>query len=366
MLVATWFGYIDAFATLAADLSMTPLDRRTFIAASGSLLLASPSLLQAQTLEKPQLTLAVGGKNLLYYLPLTVAEQLGYFKAEGLDLKIVDFSGGSQALRALVGGSADVVSGAFEHTVNMQAKGQNLRAVVLMGRAPQIVLGVNPKTMPNFKSIADLKGKKIGVTAPGSSTNVMVNFVLAKAGLKPGDVSIIGVGAGNGAVAALRAGQIDALSNLDPVISLLTRSKDLKIVSDTRILAEADKVFGGPMPAACLYLQQGFIDKNPRTVQALVNAIVKANQWIQAAGPGDIIKAVPESYLLGDRAVYIDAFLAAKGALSPDGLFPDKGAETAYRALASIDPEIAKLTLDLKAVYTNDFVKAALARAPRK
>jgi NitT/TauT family transport system substrate-binding protein len=341
-------------------------DRRTFVLATGATLLAPALHAQSQPLEKPQLTLAVGGKNLLYYLPLTIAEQLGYFKAEGLDLKIVDFAGGSQALRALVGGSADVVSGAFEHTVNMQAKGQKLRAIVLMGRAPQIVLGINPKTMPNYKTVADLKGKKIGVTAPGSSTNVMANFVLAKAGLKPSDVSIIGVGAGNGAVAAMRSGQIDAMSNLDPVVSLLTRSNDLKIISDTRIVAEADKVFGGPMPAACLYVPQAFVDKHPRTAQALATAIVRANQWIQKAGAADIIKTVPETYLLGDRAVYIDAFLAAKGALSPDGLFPEKGPDTAFRALASIDPEIAKATLDLKAVYTNDFAKAAMLKHPAK
>jgi NitT/TauT family transport system substrate-binding protein len=324
--------------------------------------LAAPAVLRAQALEKPNVTLAVGGKNLLYYLPLTVAEQLGYFKQEGLDLSIVDFAGGSQALRAVVGGSADVVSGAFEHTVNMQAKGQRLRAFVLQGRAPQIVLGVNPKTMPNFKTVADLKGKKIGVTAPGSSTNVMVNFVLAKAGLKPSDVSIIGVGASQGAVAAMRSGQIDAISNLDPVITLLARSGDLKVVSDTRIVAEADKVFGGPMPAGCLYAPQAFLDKNPNTAQALANAIVRADKWIQAAGPGDIIGAVPESYLLGDRAVYIEAFLAAKGALSPDGMIPEKGPDTAYRALASIDQAIAKAKLDLSAVYTNEFVKKANAK----
>ena len=193
----------------------------------------------------------------------------------------------------------------------------------------------------------------------------MVNFILAKAGLKPSDVSIIGVGAAQGAVAAMRAGQIDAISNLDPVISLLARSGDLKIVSDTRIVAESEKVFGGPMPAGCLYAQQSFIDKNPLTVQALANAMVRAAKWIQAAGPGDIINAVPESYLLGDRAVYIDAFLAAKGALSPDGMIPDKGADTALRALASIDAEIAKAQIDLAAVFTNEFVKKANAKYPK-
>ncbi len=341
------------------------MQRRHLLLAGSATLLAAPAIVRAQALEKPNATIAVGGKNLLYYLPLTIAERRGYFKAEGLELNIVDFAGGSQALKAVVGGSADVVSGAFEHTVNMQFKGQRMRAFALQGRAPQIVLGINPKTMPDFKSVADLKGKKVGVSAPGSSTNVMLNFVLAKAGLKPSDVSVIGVGVAQGAVAAMRSGQIDALSNLDPVITMLQRSGDLKVVADTRVLAEADKIFGGPMPAACLYAPQSFIDKNPATAQAMANAIVRADKWIQSAGPRDIIAAVPESFLLGDRAVYIDAFLAAKGALSPDGMFPEQGAQTAWRALASIDAEIAKAKLDLGAVYTNDFVKKANAKYPR-
>ena len=188
--------------------------------------------------------------------------------------------------------------------------------------------------------------------------------MLAKAGIKPSEVSIIGVGAGSGAVAAMRSGQIDAMSNLDPVITLLQRSGDLKIVTDTRVVADADKVFGGPMPAGCLYAPQTLIDKNPNTVQALANAIVRADKWIQGAGPSDIVKAVPESYLLGDRAVYIDAFLAGKGALSPDGMIPEAGAETARRALASIDPEIAAAKIDLAAIYTNDFVRKA-RKTPR-
>ncbi|MDQ2779205.1 MAG: ABC transporter substrate-binding protein [Pseudomonadota bacterium] len=341
------------------------MKRRTLLIQGSAALLAAPTLVRAQALEKPELTIAVGGKNLLYYLPLTIAEQRGYFKDEGLDLKIVDFAGGSKALQAVVGGSADVVSGAFEHTVNMQFKGQFMRAFVLQGRAPQIVLGINPKTMPKFRGIADLKGKKIGVTAPGSSTNVVVNFLLARAHLKPSDVSIIGVGASQGAVAAMRSGQIDAISNLDPVITLLQRSGDLKIAADLRVVAQSDLIFGGPMLAACLYAPQAFVDKNPKTVQAMANAIVRADKWLQSAGPGDITKTVPESYQLGDRSIYIDAFLASKGAMSKDGLFPKGGPETAFKALASIDPELAKAKLDLSAVYTNEFAQRANAKYPK-
>src|SRR5512134_3419481 len=337
--------------------------RRELLVA-GTAVAAFPALAVAQA-EKKKVTIAVGGKNLLYYLPLTIAEQKGFFKDEGLDVNIVDFAGGARALQAVVGGSADVVSGAFEHNINMQAKGQPMRAFVLQGRAPQIVLAVSTKTMPNFKSVADLKGKKIGVSAPGSSTNIMANYVLAKSGLKPSDVSYVGVGVSQGAVAALRSGQIDAISNLDPVITILARSNDIKIVSDTRDVAEADKVFGGPMPAATLYAPISFIEKNPNTVQALTNAIVRANKLIQQSGPSDIVRVVPESYLLGDRAIYIDAFLKAQKALSPDGMIPEQGPATALRALQSVDEAMRSAKLDLKAVYTNDFVRKANAKYPK-
>jgi NitT/TauT family transport system substrate-binding protein len=341
------------------------IGRRSFLLAASGAAATLMTGARAQAPEKTKVTIAVGGKNLLYYLPLSIAEQLKYFQNEGLEVEIVDFAGGAKALQAVVGGSADVVSGAFEHTLNMQAKGQPMRAFVLQGRAPQIVLGIGTKAMPNYKTIADLKGKKIGVTAPGSSTNILANFVLGRGGLKPSDVSIIGVGASQGAVAALRAGQIDAISNLDPVITILQRSGDIKIVSDTRDVAEADRVFGGPMPGGCLYSPVHFLERNPNTAQALTNAMVRASKWIQQAGAAEIIKAVPESYQLGDRAIYIDAFLKAKGALSPDGSFPENGSATAFRALASVDESIAKSKLDLKTNFTNEFVKKANARYPK-
>jgi NitT/TauT family transport system substrate-binding protein len=316
----------------------------------------------AQALEKPKVSIAVGGKNLFYYLPLTIAEQLGYFKDEGLQVEISDFAGGAKALQAMVGGSADVVSGAYEHTINMQAKNQPIVAFVLEGRAPQIVLAVNNKTMPNYKGIADLKGKKIGVTAPGSSTSIMASYVLAKGGLKPTDVSFIGVGAAAGAISAIRSGQIDAIANLDPVISMLEQHNEIKTVADTRTLKDTNDVFGGPMPAATLYAPAAFIQKYPNTTQALTNAMVRALKWIQKAGPSDIIKAVPESYLLGDRSLYIDAFMKVRQAISPDGYFPPGGPDTALRTLKAFEPSLADKQIDLSKTFTNSFVQKANAK----
>jgi NitT/TauT family transport system substrate-binding protein len=344
------------------------LNRRAFTTAAAALAaatIAAPMVRAQGRLEKTKIALAVGGKAAFYYLPLTISEQLGYFKDEGLDVEISDFAGGAKALQALVGGSADVVSGAFEHTINMQARNQFIEAFVLQGRAPQIALGVSTKNIPHYKSLADLKGKKIGVSAPGSSTNMVANLVLSRAGIKASDVSYVGVGTAAGALAALRSGQIDAMSNTDPVMTMLEQKGDVKIVSDTRTLKGTQEVFGGPMPAACLYAATEFVQKNPNTCQALANAIVHGLKWLQTAGPSDIIKTVPESYLLGDRAVYVDAFLAAKGALSPDGMIPEAGAETARRALASIDPAIAGAKIDLAAIWTNDYAKRANAKYPK-
>jgi len=127
---------------------------------------------RSDSIEKKQVTFGVGGKAALYYLPLTICDRLGYFREQGLDVTINDFRGGAQSLQALVGGSVDVVTGAYEHTIRMQAKGQDVRAVIELGRFPGIVLGVRKDKAASYKSAADLEGAKIGVTAPGSSASV--------------------------------------------------------------------------------------------------------------------------------------------------------------------------------------------------
>ncbi|MCD6682066.1 MAG: ABC transporter substrate-binding protein [Burkholderiaceae bacterium] len=336
--------------------------RRRFLACTlaATALAVVPFAVHAQGKpEKPKLTIAVGGKAAFYYLPLTIAEQLGYFKEQGLNVEILDFAGGSAALRAVVGGSADVVSGAYEHTISLQANNQYFKAFVLQGRAPQIAIGVSTKA--KYSSPADMKGMKIGVSAPGSSTNMVANYFLSKHGMKASDVSYIGVGTGSAAIAAIESGQIDALSNVDPVMTMLEQRGAVKIVADTRTLKGTEALFGGPMPAGCLYAPEDFVKQNPNTVQALATAMVKALKWLQQAGPSEIVKTVPEAYLLGDRALYLASYNNVKDAISPDGLIPDAGAKTTLKALASFNPKIQPEKIDLSRTYTNEFTRKALA-----
>jgi NitT/TauT family transport system substrate-binding protein len=314
---------------------------------------------QAQ-IEKRDVHIAVGGQNSFYYLPITIAERQGYFKEEGLNVKISDFAGGAAALRAVVGGSADVVSGAYEHTISLQSKKQYFQAFVAQGRLPQIALGVATAKAGSIKSYKDLKGLKIGVSAPGSSTHNLVKQLVTQAGLDPNkDVSIIGVGVAAQAVAAMKSGQIDAISNVDPVITKLERDNTIKVIADTRTVKGTETVWGAPLPSGVLHAAIEFVQKNPNTVQALANAIVRADKWIARASATDVAKVVPESYLLGDRALYMFSFDKVKEAFSPDGIISDAGAKATLKSLAAFDPNIKPTEIDLARTYTNEFAKKA-------
>ena len=289
-----------------------------------------PVSARAQALEKTHVELGVGGKSLLYYLPLTIAERKGFFKERGLDVAITDFPGGAKSLQALVGGSVDVVTGAYEHTIRMQSKGQDIRAVIELGRFPGIAVGVRKNV--KWNSPADFRGMKIGVTAPGSSTNMLMNFVMATAGLSPSDASYIGIGSAQSALAAMQRGEIDAISHLEPVLSFLERAGEIRIVVDTRTEEGTRALFGGANPAAVLYMKKAYIDANPNTAQALTNAFYKTLQWLKTATPEDIAATVPEEYLLGDKPLYL---LAAK---TPE---ESKGEWDYYKPIATIKAEDA-------------------------
>jgi NitT/TauT family transport system substrate-binding protein len=311
--------------------------------------------------EETKVTIAVGGKSTLYYLPLALAERLGYFKDQGLDVEIADFAGGSKALQAMLGGSADVTAGGFDHVIVLQARGQKLYAFVLMLATPAISLGVATPKAAQYRSPADLKGMKIGVTAPGSSTHMFVNRVLASAGLSSEDVSIVGVGNGPGAIAAVRSGQIDAISNVEPAITMLERSGAIKVVADSMTEKSTRAVFGAALPAGCLYTKEEFIRIHPDTVQALTNAIVRALMWLQKASAEDVAKAVPPEYLAGDRALYLAAFEKSRATYSKDGLIPPAGARNLYDVLRGFDPAVkAAPALDVGQTYDNAFVQRAL------
>jgi NitT/TauT family transport system substrate-binding protein len=309
--------------------------------------------------SKPKVSIAVGGASCLCYLPTVLAKQLGEYDKAGVEVELINFKGGSQALQAVIGGSADVVSGYYDHCVNLAAKGQHLQSFVVYDRYPGLVLAVSPEAK-GINSIKDLAGKPVGVTAPGSSTDFFLKYLLAKNGMDPTSASVVGVGLDATAVAAMEHGKVQAAVMLDPAVTLLqNKHKGFKILADTRSAKDTLDVFGGEYPGGSLYTRADWIAKNEATVQKLTNAIMATLKWIHSHSPEEIMAKMPDEMVGPDKALYLAALKNTMPMYSQNGMMDPKGAQAVLAVFSQSVPEIAKANIDLSKTYTNRFVEAA-------
>jgi NitT/TauT family transport system substrate-binding protein len=335
---------------------MKTLTRGLLAGLAALTLMSGAAFAQAKT----KVTIAVGGASCLCYLPTVLAKQLGEYEKAGLEVDMVDSKGGSQALTAVLGGSADVVSGYFDHCVNLAAKNQALQAIVVYDRYPGLVLVVSPKMTDTIKSVKDLAGKKVGVSAPGSSTHYFLNYITKKAGVDSSGIGVIGIGLGAPAVAAMEQGSVDAAVMLDPSVTVLQgRNKDLRILSDTRTQKDTLDVFGGEYPGGALYTKVEWIEKNPKAAQALTTAIVNTLKWIHSHTPEEIMAKMPDELIGPDKPLYLAALKNTIPMYSTTGKMDPKGAKAVLDVFSQSSPEVAKANIDLSKTYTNQFVDAA-------
>ncbi len=321
--------------------------------------LAALLLSSGLALAQSKVTLAIGGASCLCYLPTMLAHQLGEFKKAGVDVDIVQFKGGSELLKAVMGGSADVVSGYFDHCVNLAAKGQHLQAFVVYDRFPGFALVISPKHTAEINSVKDLANKKVGVSAPGSSTDFFLKYMLGQNGVDPNSVGVIGVGLGATAIAAMEQGQIDAAIMLDPAVTVLAgKYKDLKILSDTRSEKDTLAVFGGQYPGGALYTKADWIASHQKEAQAMTNAIVSTLKWIHSHSAEEITEKMPPEFTK-NKALYIAALKNTMSMYSDTGRMDPKGAAAVLAVFSKSSPAVAKANIDLSKTYTNQFVDEA-------
>jgi len=307
-----------------------------------------------------KVTIAIGGGSCLCYLPTVLARQLGEYEKAGLAVELVDLKGGSDALKAVLGGSADVVSGYFDHCVNLAAKKQEMQSFVVYDRYPGLVLVVSPSHNAEIKSIKDLAGKKVGVSAPGSSTDFFLKYLLKKNGVDASSVAVIGVGLGATAVAAMQQGQIDAAVMLDPSVTVLQGSyPDLRILSDTRTQKDTLDVFGGEYPGGSLYSTTAWVNSHEKEAQALTNAIVNTLAWIHSHSPEEIMAKMPPEIVGKNKELYLAALKNTIPMYSQTGRMDPKGADAVLAVFSQSSPEVAKANIDLAKTFTNRFVEAA-------
>ncbi|HEX4597923.1 MAG TPA: ABC transporter substrate-binding protein [Burkholderiaceae bacterium] len=306
-----------------------------------------------------KITIMVSGMEKQIYLPAKLTEQLGYFKDQGLDVELQSEPSGVNGENEMLAGAVQGVVGFYDHTIDLQAKGKAAMSVVQFSQAPGEVVLVSSKLADTIKSPADFKGRTLGVTGLGSSTNFLMQYLAVSNGVKVSEITPLPVGAGSTFIAAMKQGRIDAGMTTEPTVSTMLASGEAKVLIDLRTPELTAKALGGLYPAACLYMPTVWINAHHEQVQKLANAFVKTMKFIQAHSAEEIASKMPPDYYGSAKASYVSALDGSKAMFTPDGRMPASGPPTVLKVLQGFDKQVAGRTIDLSKTFTTDFVSAA-------
>jgi NitT/TauT family transport system substrate-binding protein len=318
----------------------------------------------AQSQSRTRITIMVGGINKIIYAVATLAKQLGYYEKAGVDIFPLDSPAGVEEADALVAGQIDAAMGYYNHTIDLAGKGKATECVVQIGLTPGHAIVVPPNSP--IKSLADLKGKVMGITGTGSSTDFEMQYLGLRNGVQPSQFTRLPVGAGQTFIAALEHGQIAGGITSQPTIATLVASGQAKILVDLQDNAQSKKAFGGTFPSTCIYMRSDYVKTHKDGVQKFVNAVVWTLKWIHSHTAAQIAAKMPSDYAGSDMNLYVNAWRQTLGFYSTDGIMPKDGPITQYKVLAAFQPDLPGKHVNLKATYTNQFALNADKTTPPK
>ncbi|WP_328447214.1 ABC transporter substrate-binding protein [Streptomyces sp. NBC_00386] len=302
----------------------------------------------------------VGGLDKVIYLPAMLTQRLGYFEDAGLNVELLSEPAGVQAETALVSGQVQGAVGFYDHTLDLQTKGKAVESVVQFSHAPGEVEIVSAKRAGDITSPKDFKGRKLGVTGLGSSTDFLTKYLAVKNGVQVSEFTPVAVGAGPTFVSALQKGAIDGGMTTDPTVATVMEKKLGKVLIDMRTPEGSQKALGGPYPSSSLYMQTDWVNGHKETVQKLANAFVKTLRWMAGHSASEIAAKMPADYSQGNQTLYAGAIESTLPMFTEDGVMPENGPETVEKVLKAFNPNIRNADVDLSKTYTTEFVKKAV------
>ncbi len=308
----------------------------------------------------PKMTIMVGGLEKIIYLTAMLTQRLGYFKDAKVDMTLLNEAAGVEAEDEMLAGRVDGAVGFYDHSIDLQSKGKIVEAVIILDRVPGEALVVSERS--GIKTLADLKGKKIGVTSLGASTNFLASFLVTKGGGSATQYTPLAVGAGNTLIAAIQQNRIDAGVTTDPTISRLEKMGQAHVLVDMRTAAGTRAALGGTYPAACLYMKTEFVNSHKDVIQRAVAAFTRTLQYLQSHNASAVAEQMPEDYYVGDKPLYLRALTNSMNMFNPKGTMPPDGPATVLKVLASFNKELDPNKIDLKKTYTDEFVHATMMK----
>jgi NitT/TauT family transport system substrate-binding protein len=293
------------------------------------------------------------------WLPIYIAQSLGYYREEGLSISISDVAGLSKGMEALLGGSVDVAASTPTLAVQVAAEGRPVQTFLSFSARPSIALVVAPAARAAIHSVSDLEGRRVGVSSPGSPTHLMVNYALVTNGVSPAQVSTISIAAGAASIAALEHRQVDAAALVGSAITVMEqRYPDLRILVDMRTAEGVEKAFGSAtFPSATLDATEEWLKDNNEAARRFVRATLKGMRWMRSHSPEEARTHIPEALRTTDASGDVAAIRLAQRNLSPDGAMPADGFDLARRVVAAANEKVRARPLDLTKLFTNEFVR---------
>lgn len=327
-------------------------------------MLSLASLLTAATVstawadDRSKIIIMVGGINKLIYLPPKLAEKLGYFKDEGLDVELQSQQAGVDAENELLAGAVQAVVGYYDHSIDLQSKGKEVRSIAQLLVVPGGMQMVRSDLATQVRSMADLKGRTVGVTGLGSSSSFLTQYLASRGGMGNGDYAMLPVGAGNTLIAAFRQKRIDVAWTTEPTTSLLLASGEARVLVDMSSADGTRAALGGLYPASAVYVQQSWLNAHRTQAAALARAFVRTLTFIRSHSAEEIAAHMPADYYGGNKALYVQALKASLPMYSADGKMPAEGPGVVLKVMQAFNPNIRGKKIDLSKTYTNEFVNA--------
>jgi len=330
------------------------------ITLASAMLIASASAgTHAQARQSLKMSIMVGGLNKIIYLVPKLTAQLGYFDAEGVSVDLTDEPAGVAAEDAMLSGQVDAVVGFYDHNIDLQALGKFTKVFVQLDGVPGEVELVSTKMADQIKSAADFKGKNLGVTGLGSSTNFLTQYLAVSNGVPINQITSVAVGAGDTFIKAMQQGVIDAGMTTEPTVSRMLKSGDAKVLIDMRTAAGTKAALGGNYPAASIYGRTEWIDAHKDVVQKVTNAMVRTLRYIHTHSADEIAAQMPKDYYAGDKDLYLKALGASLDMFTTDGVMPADGPPTVLKVQSAFNAHLKGKTIDLSKTFTTEFVDAA-------
>jgi NitT/TauT family transport system substrate-binding protein len=254
----------------------------------------------------------------LLRLPFYVAVQNGYFEDENIDLEVVDTRSGSDAMKMLAGGSVDFSTGQLLDAVLLNKRDIPVRGIAMLTRRMANSMIVRKDLADEVKSMADLKGRKVGVTGVGSGTWQFAVFLGSLEGIAPEEFNFISVGGGNNVIGAVKSGRVDAMSYADPQNAMLVKWGDAKFLYDMTDAKTHEKLIGDSYLNNQMMVLKGYAEENPEIVQGFVNAIQRAVNWVNQHSIEETAKVI-YGYPAFAKSDYDQLLLSVQRVL-PDGV----------------------------------------------